>query len=107
MRRTERCREAVYLRFADQGKALLRIGIDNLRIHDAIFTAGNGSQLGFNGDASAVRQVDQMAGDRQVFRKRQMGAIKHNRAKAGFNGRFAGLARGPVIEMQCDRNINL
>ena len=41
MGRTQRRRQAVNLSFFHQGVALLRIGVDDRRIDDAIFASGN------------------------------------------------------------------
>ena len=69
---TQRGSEAIHLRFCHQGVALFRIGVNDLGVNDTIFTAGDGPQFGFHGDALAVRQRHQVAGDGQVFPERQM-----------------------------------
>ena len=71
MGRTQRRRQAVNLSFFHQGVALLRVGVDDRRIDDAIFASGNRPQLRLDGDAFAVRQRNQMASDGEVFAERQ------------------------------------
>ncbi|CDN44399.1 hypothetical protein BN871_EU_00140 [Paenibacillus sp. P22] len=88
----------------DQLEAFFRICVDNAVSNDVVFLAADRAELGFNGNAFAVRVFNDFLRRLDVLVERMVGSVDHDGSEAGIDGFFTFVEAGAVVEVDGNRN---
>ena len=83
---------------------LRRVGVGSVGGGDVdrVLDAGESAQLALDDDASGVRVVDDLLGQRDIVLERVVAAVDHNRGEAAVDAGLAELERVAVVEVDAD-----